>query len=222
MEENLKNLKKNEISPAIMRRLPNYLRYLKEKQKEGVEIISSVNIADDMKLSPIQVKKDIASSSKVQGKPRIGFEVDGLIADIERVLGYGNVNDAVLVGAGQLGKTLLSYTGFENYGLNIVAAFDSDPAKCNIKIKNKTVYPVERLSEIIKKYNIRMGIITVPERFAQNICDIMVEAGIKAIWNFAPTHLIVPDKVALKNEDLAASLAILSSQLKVILNKQEN
>ena len=122
----------------------------------------------------------------------------------------------------QLGKTLLSYTGFENYGLNIVAAFDSDPAKCNIKIKNKTVYPVERLSEIIKKYNIRMGIITVPERFAQNICDIMVEAGIKAIWNFAPTHLIVPDKVALKNEDLAASLAILSSQLKVILNKQEN
>lgn len=205
-------------SKATVSRLPIYLRYLRDKLKDGEENISSTKIAEDMRLNPVQVRKDLALVSSVSGKPKLGFAVHELIESIEDFLGCNNVNDALLVGVGGLGSTLLSYEGFKNYGLNIVAAFDVNPQTINKRINDVPVLPMEKLDSTVKKLNIKMGIITAPKIAAQNIADKMVESGILAIWNFAPTHLKLPDNIAVKYEDLAASLAVLSRRLKDVLS----
>ncbi len=212
---------KSGISRAAMQRMPGYLRYLKEKSKDGKEYISSVAIAEYMKLSAICVKKDLSFATSSSGKPKVGFNIKDLINDLEKLLGFDNITDAILVGAGQLGKTLLSYTGFSNYGLNIVAAFDKSPVLINTKINGKSVYDLDEMESFVKRNNIYLGVITVPGQFAQDVCDHMVKAGIKAIWNFAPANLVVPSSIALKNEDMAASLAVLSNKLKEIMKNDK-
>ena len=117
------------ISKATIGRLPAYHRYLTEKKAEGEKAVSSTAIAEELHLNAVQVRKDLAAISSAAGKPKLGFDVEELIADIDRFLGYDNVSDAVLVGAGGLGSALVGYDGFKNYGLNIVAAFDCDPAR---------------------------------------------------------------------------------------------
>ncbi len=210
---------KENLSVATLRRMPSYLRYLKILRDREVKNISSVAIAKELNLNPAQVKKDLAFATKSPGKPRVGFSVVELIKDIEDFLGCYNIKDAVLVGVGKLGRTLLSYNGFKNYGLNIVAAFDSDPVLWNSEINGKTIYPIEKLPEILQASGAKMGIITVPKVAAQDVCDMLISSGVRGIWNFAATHLNVPEGVALKNEDLAASLAILSQQLTELLKE---
>lgn len=207
-------VKEEKISSATMYRIPAYLRYLKDKQSEGQEYITTVEIGRKMNINAILVKYDLSFITSSEGRPKVGFKICDLILDIEKFLGYDNITKAVLVGAGQLGKTLLTYDGFENYALNIVAAFDNDPCIMGTTIKNKTVFDICDLGEYVKSNGILLGIVTVPRAFAQNVCNLMVEAGIKAIWNFAPVSLKVPQDVILKNEDIAASLAVLSVQLK--------
>lgn len=208
------------VSKATLARLPMYYRYLLDLQKKGEVNISSAKISEDMALNSIQVRKDLASISNSGGKPKTGFNVSDLIKDIALFLGYDNTTDAVIVGVGQLGKTLLSYTGFENYGLNIVAGFDIDKKVCIQKVNNKVIMPMEKLEDFIKRSNIHIGIITVPSQNAQSVCDKLIEAGIKAIWNFSSTHISVPEDVVIKNEDMAASLAILSSKLKELYKRE--
>ena len=157
--------------------------------------------------------EDIALVSSVAGKPKMGYVTKEIIADLEGFLGYNNTHDAILVGVGGLGKAFLGYGGFENYGLNIVAAFDNNERLVNTKINGKPVYDVGKLQSIVARFNIQIGIITVPSYAAQEVADRMVAAGIKAIWNFASVHLNIPSNVALKNEDLASSLALLSLQI---------
>jgi redox-sensing transcriptional repressor len=200
------------ISRPTLNRLPNYLNYLKIKQKEGVEYISSTVMAEDLKQNPVQVRKDLALTGSV-GKPKTGFEVNTLIDDIIEILGYNNTHDAILVGAGQLGKTLLSYNGFSNYGLNILAAFDVNKLLHNTEVNGKKIFPLDKMKNLIERLNVHIGIITVPAKNAQEVCDLMIEYGIRAIWNFAPTHLDVPDNIIVQNENMAASLAILSNKL---------
>ncbi len=197
-----------DISKATLSRLPQYLRILKKIKKDKVQNISSTTIADMLKLNSIQVRKDLALVSHQEGKPGIGFNVDELIIDLEDFLGLGNVTDAILVGAGRLGQALLNYPGFEG-NFNIVMAFDNDNSKCN----NEKIFHISKIKEKIKKKNIKIGIITVQRVAAQEVCDTLVDAGIKAIWNFAPVTLNVPDDVIVKNEDLSASLMILSKKL---------
>ncbi len=209
------------VSKATLSRLPGYLRYLRDKSVHGMSKISSTVIAEDLKLNPVQVRKDLAVISSVSGKPRTGFSVEELISDIEKFLGFDNASEAILVGAGQLGKTLLSYGGFANYGLKIVAAFDNSPDRVDTEINGKKVFPMEKMENLVRRMKIHIGIITVPKDSAQGVCDEMVRAGIKGIWNFAPTNLKVPDSVAVKNEDMAASLALLSKQLSKILNSEK-
>lgn len=218
----MENINKTYISAskATLERLPKYLSYLKEKKKDGTKNISSTIIADKLRLNPVQVRKDLALASSVAGKPKTGFDIFTLIKDIEKFLGYDNVNEAILVGVGGLGKALLSYDGFENYGLNIIAAFDNDKKLYNTIIKGKKIFPMDKLKELVKRMNIHMGIITVNKENAQEICDLMIEAGIKAIWNYAPVHLHLPDGIAIKNEDMASSLAILSKRLTKILENE--
>lgn len=202
-----------DISKATLNRLPSYLKYLYQLDKLNVATVSSTTIANGLNLNPVQVRKDIALVSSVAGKPKMGYVTKEIIADLEGFLGYNNTHDAILVGVGGLGKAFLGYGGFENYGLNIVAAFDNNEKLVNTKINGKPVYDVGKLQSIVARFNIQIGIITVPSYAAQEVADRMVAAGIKAIWNFASVHLNIPSNVALKNEDLASSLALLSLQI---------
>lgn len=204
----------SEMSKATLRRLPSYLRYLYKLDKESVATVSSTTIANGLELNPVQVRKDIALVSTVAGKPKTGYVTKELIADLESYLGYNNTRDAVLVGVGGLGRAILGYDGFRNYGLNIVAAFDVNENVIDTEVNGKPVYHIDKLKSIIERFKIRLGIICVPSLSAQTVADNMVNAGIKAIWCFAPLHLNLPPEIAVKGEDLAASLALLSMQLK--------
>jgi redox-sensing transcriptional repressor len=208
------------ISKETLQRLPGYLRHLKELQKQGVENISSNAIAEVFHYTSVQVRKDLSSIGGEAGKPKTGFSVNSLIDDISEFLGYNNTNDAVLVGVGNLGHALLSYTGFKNYGLDIVGAFDVNP-KITL-VHGHRVYNISQLANYIKHFNVLIGIIAVPEDSAQRVCDLMINTGIKAIWNFSPTNLIIPEDIAIINVDMASSLALLSQRLSEIIKKEKN
>lgn len=194
------------ISKATVSRMPAYLRYLKGEAWKGVEYVSSSVIAKDMGYSAVGVRKDLALVSSLQGKPRFGFKVEQLISDIEKFLGYHRWTSAVVMGAGGLGRAILSYDGFENYGINVVAAFDQSPEKIGA-VHGKPIYPLERLNEIVARSGVTVGILTVPRGVAQEACNLMIAAGIRSILNFAPVYLHVPEGVTVKYEDLAVSLA---------------
>ena len=196
-----------------MKRLPVYLQYLKSLRAEETQHISATTLAKALDLNDVQVRKDLALISDI-GKPKVGYEFHRLVYDLEHVLGFRNCDDAILVGAGRLGQALLGYKGFEAYGLNIVAAFDTDPALDGAAFSGKPVYPLERLEPLCRRLSIAIGILTAPAESAQDICDRMCAAGIRAIWNFAPTHLRVSEGILVQNENMAASLALLSNHLK--------
>lgn len=200
------------VSRQTLQRLPDYLNCLKSLYKKGTVTVSAKTIADILDLGEIQVRKDLASVS-TGGKPKIGYVTLDLIKDLEDFLGYHDSHDAVLVGAGKLGKALLSYEGFKEYGLNIVAAFDAKGTGDSEDGSESKILPVESLSDLCRRLQIRIGIITVPASAAQEICDLLVQSGVLAIWNFAPTHLNVPENILVKNENMAASLAVLSQHL---------
>jgi redox-sensing transcriptional repressor len=161
----------------------------------------------------VLVRKDLALVASEAGVPRKGFGVNGLIRDIEKFLGYDNLSDVVLVGAGGLGKAFLGYEGFKNNGLNLVAAFDKDERLIGQSVAGKPVLPMEDFAAFVEERKIRIGIIAVPKMAAQEVLDQMAAAGIKAVWNFAPVALIPPKGITLKTEDLAASLSILAGKL---------
>ncbi|HHW45283.1 MAG TPA: redox-sensing transcriptional repressor Rex [Clostridiales bacterium] len=205
------------ISSPTLRRLPTYLNYLKSLPKDHPENISSAVIASALGLGEVQVRKDLACVCN-KGKPKIGYIIKDLINCLEEFLGYNSTTNAVIVGAGKLGKALLDYVGFENYGLNIVAAFDKNPALQGKTETGKNIYILDKFEEVCKRLNIKIGIITVPAENAQEACDLMVKNGIVAIWNFAPVHLKVPDGVIIQHENIAASLALLSKRLPERIN----
>jgi len=207
-------MKKYSISKQALQRLPSYLNYLHWAEREGIKNISSPKMASDLKLNEVQVRKDLAVVSSIGGKPRLGYDVETLILDIKNFLGYDETDKAVLIGAGQLGRALLSHSGYADYGLEIVAAFDVDENIIGKKFKGKPIYHIDALKNICRKNNIHIGIITVSVDKAQEACDRLVDCGILAIWNFAPSHLIVPDNILVQNENTAASLAFLSMHLR--------
>lgn len=202
-------MKNKYISQATLKRLPQYLRIILDKKKNDIKNISSTEIADILRLNPVQVRKDLALVSRADGKPGVGFNLDELIYDLEKVLNFNSITYAIIVGAGKLGQALLNYKGFEK-NLNILMAFDNDKNKCD----DKKIFFIDKMKELINKTNIQIGIITVPKENAQDVCDIMIESGIKAIWNFAPINLKVPENISVKNEDLSTSLLILLKKLK--------
>lgn len=201
-----------EISRSTVKRLPTYLTYLKSLPPESGAHISATALAAALGMGEVQVRKDLALVS-AGGRPKIGYLRESLIRDLEEFLGYGNTNDAVLVGAGKLGQALLGYSGFAEYGLNIVAAFDIDETCTGTEKSGKPVYHVSALADFCRSRNIRIGIITVPAEMAQTVCDQLIAGGIQAIWNFAPKHLDVPEHILVQSENMAASLALLSQHL---------
>ena len=215
----IKTFDKNIGVPTI-RRLPSYLRLAKELLKTGESFVSATYFAEILDIDSIVVRKDIASTGSL-GKPRIGFEILELINNIENFLGWNNPTEAFLVGVGHLGSALLGYSGFGDNGLDIVAGFDTDRNKIGTKIYNKEIFHLNKLYELVPRMNITMGILTVPSSVAQNVVDIMIEAGIKAIWNFTPIKLKTPLGVVTQKEDLASGLAVLSVKLSNNYNYQE-
>jgi redox-sensing transcriptional repressor len=200
------------IPQPSLNRLPQYHHYLSGLNAKGISRISCSLIGSDLNLVPVQVRKDLQYTGIV-GKPKIGYSVPELIQAIEGFLGWNNVNEAFLVGAGNLGTALLGHERFSNFGLSIVAAFDADPAKVGQWIHGKAVLPLEKLADLSHRMSIHLGIITAPAEYAQNIADEMVKGGIQAIWNFAPVRLKVPAHIIVHNEDLYSSLASLSWKL---------
>lgn len=204
-------MKTKEISKAVLKRLPSYLSYLKSIPKDGAPYISATSLANALNMGEVQVRKDLAMVSD-GGRPKVGYLRESLIEDISQFLGYDNTTDAILIGAGKLGQALMGYSGFDAYGLNILAAFDAKPFASETD-EGKPVYHIDDIEKYCTDNNVLMGIIAVPASNAQVVCDRLVSCGIKAIWNFAPTHLDVPHHILVQNENMATSLAVLSMHL---------
>lgn len=197
--------------PTI-RRLPTYLYKLSEMRKAGISIVATPELARYMNLGEIVIRKDLAVTG-VTGQPGVGYKVKELIEAIKSYLNWDNASEAILVGAGSLGSALLGYEGFEEYGLKIIAAFDADPGKIGTEIHGRSVFGVDRLAELVRRLQVRIGIICVPAAFAQEVADAMVAGGIRGIWNFANVSLKVPEEVVVQREVIAGGLAVLSVKM---------
>ncbi len=193
------------VARATLGRLPEYLKYLRNTETER-ETVSATIISKALGYGEVQVRKDLSVVCGA-GKPRIGYVTEELIRAIEEHLAGSECSRVVIVGAGKLGGALLDYDGFRSFGIEVVAAFDADGAKCGSSAKGKPILPVSQLEEFCRAESIRIGVITVPKGSAQDVCDRLVRAGVRAIWNFSSVHLKVPEDVLLQNENLALSLA---------------
>lgn len=212
-------MEQKKISKSVLKRLPVYLNYLKTMPDGAPTHISATALAAALGMGEVQVRKDLAMVSD-GGRPKIGYLREALIDDIEQFLGYDNTTDAVLIGAGKLGQALMGYMGFEEYGLNILAAFDRNP-KTEKTDEGKPVYDIAKLEHFCRTHKVLMGIITVPAEAAQEVCDMLIRCGIKGVWNFAPTHLDVPQNILVQNENMATSLAVLSVHLQAQIKEEK-
>lgn len=191
--------------PGI-RRLPLYLDILYRLRQAG-DVTTSANIlAHESGYVASVVRKDL-EMTETSGTTGIGYSVAELIAGIESFLGWDNPHDAFLVGAGMLGTAILGCREFRSQGLNIVAAFDTDPGKAGTWIHGIEVLPLDKLSSLARRLHIGIGVLTVPSDSAQLVADMLVEAGIARIWSFATLILEVPPHVTVQRENLAAGLA---------------
>ena len=205
-------MERSNVTKATLGRLPQYLQFLNGLPPGQYDHISATTIAKMLSLGEVQVRKDLAAVSGL-GKPKVGYRTSELITDLEDALGCKKLTPAILVGAGKLGRALLDYNGFEEYGVQITAAFDCNEQVLRMNKTSKEILPISSLKKYCSENGIRIGIITVGSGSAQDVCDQMLEAGITAIWNFAPCQLKVPDNVLVKQENLALSLAHLNSQI---------
>lgn len=211
------SMSQKEVSKSVLKRLPGYLAYLKSLPAEGPANISATALAAALAMGEVQVRKDLALVSD-GGRPKVGYLRERLIRDIEQFLGYDNTTEAVLIGAGKLGQALLGYGGFADYGLNIVAAFDIDERLDGRLESGKPIYHISKLKDFCRERKILMGIITVPASHAQEVCNLLIANGIKAVWTFAPPHLDVPEPILVQYENMATSLAVLSMHLSAQIN----
>ncbi|MBQ7922563.1 MAG: redox-sensing transcriptional repressor Rex [Clostridia bacterium] len=201
------------IPRATLGRLPMYLTYLQGLKVSDHTTISAAAIARGLNLGEVMVRKDLAAVSG-SGRPKVGYVACELICDLQACLEQRSDTKAVLIGAGKLGRALLEFSGFEEYGIQIVAAFDCNDQVLRYSRTSKEILPMREFAKYCLEQQIRIGIITVGAGSAQQVADMMVDAGIRAIWNFAPFDLHLPSDVVLKQENLALSLAHLCNQLK--------
>ena len=203
----------HQIPEQTLRRIPQYHQILAEMQSRGESNVSSRHLAQFFRIDDTQVRKDV-SLIGYKGKPKSGYSILGLKQAIEEFLGINIENTAILIGVGHLGSALSQYPGLAQYGLRLVAIFDSDPGKIGSVLGAFTILPLESLTRVVRSFDVGIAIVCVPKEAAQQVVNRVVALGIKAVWNFSPTQLAVPSDVVVRNENIALGLAILSHYVK--------
>ena len=206
------------VSLKQIERYPVYLNVLLSLRNSGINKVNSHLLAEALGVSEEQVRKDLQIVSHKSSKPGCSRDVDILINHLKDYLGYNSINKAVLVGVGHLGSALLSFKGFDDYGLDIVAGFDIDPSLTGESLNDKPIYSIFNLDNKIKELGVEVAIVATPRDVTQEIVNKLINSGIKAIWNFVPIHLEHPKDVVVENMDLARSLAVFFHRIN---NKRE-
>ncbi|MEG1617594.1 MAG: redox-sensing transcriptional repressor Rex [Bacteroidales bacterium] len=206
------------LPEPTLRRLPWYLAYLKLLKDRGEEYVSSTQISKEINVDASQIAKDL-SFINISGKTRVGYEVNSLVEVLEDFLGFKKRHRAFIMGAGSLGAALLHDNGLEQFGLCIVAAFDVDPNKIGTVINGIPVYDIRDFEKYRKEFEVNIGVLTVPVDKAQKVADMMIEGGIKAVWNFTPFRIKVPKHIVVQNTSIYAHLAVMFNRLNFMDNK---
>lgn len=198
----------------VLERLMRYYRFVSESAARApIKTLTSAQIAEALDIDATQIRKDFAAVGLL-GLGRVGFDVCEVCRAIRVALGFDQLHEAVLVGAGHLGGALLAYSGFATYGLHITAAFDQDPSKVGTSIAGCTVRPMRTLKPFIRRHQIPLAILTTPAEASQVVADRVVDAGVKAIWNFSPTQLVAPKRVLVRHEHISLGMSVLGYHLK--------
>lgn len=205
-------MKALKIPEATIARLSVYSRFLEQADKKGIVTTSSSEIAEGAGVSPAQVRKDLAYFGEF-GTRGVGYNVKDLLRHTLKILGLNGAWNVVVIGAGNLGSALVSYRGFKERGFNIVGVFDNDLTKIGKRLVNLEVMGTEKLGQVISENDVRIGIITVPATAAQDAANMLVNAGIRAILNFAPIVLNVPNEIEMRDMDLSTRLELLTFRL---------
>lgn len=202
-------MKALKIPEATVSRLSVYSRFLFQIDKKGIITISSGDIAQGVGVSPAQVRKDLAYFGEF-GTRGVGYNVKDLHNNILKILGLNKRWKVVLVGAGNLGSALCIYGGFKERGFDIVGIFDNNPQKVGFKVNDLEIMPMDALPDVIKENQVKMGIITVPSEYAQDVANLLIENNVTTLLNFAPKVLSVPRGVIVRTVDLSVNLEILT------------
>ena len=219
MDTNIHTLS-DKVPEPTLRRLPWYLSNAKLMRERGETYVSSTQISRQINIDASQVAKDL-SYVKIAGRTRVGYDINVLIEVLENFLGFTQMHKAFLFGVGSLGGALLRDSGLHHFGLEIVGAFDINPDLVGTEITGIPIYHSDEFEQKMKETSVHIGVLTVPINIAQEITDKMVDGGIKAVWNFAPVHLDVPEGILVQNENMATSLAVLSMHLQAQMKEEK-
>ena len=203
------------IPEPTLRRLPWYLAYVKLLKGKRDTVVSSTLIAKEINVDASQVAKDL-SFVNISGKTRVGYEIEALIDILEDFLGFTSQHKAFLFGVGRLGAALMRDSGLNQYGVEIVAGFDIRKDITGTKIEGIPVFPMDMLPEKQKEFGASIGIITVPVEKAQEVTDFIIENGIKALWNFTPFRIRVPEHIVVQNTSIYAHLAVMFNRMNAV------
>ena len=203
---------KSRVSDAVIRRLPMYYRHLRDLEKAGVVRISSQELGERMNLTASQIRQDINCFGGF-GQQGYGYHVSNLKERIAEILGLRHDYHVIIVGAGNIGRAVANYAGFDREGFHIQAMFDVSPALVGVDVHGVLVQPMEKLKVWLQAHKVDIAVLSVPKAFAQDTADVLVEGGVRAIWNFAPVDLTLPEGVAVNNVHLSDSLHILSYRM---------
>ena len=201
-----------QISKAVIKRLPRYYRYLGELLEDNVERISSNDLSKKMRVTASQIRQDLNNFGGF-GQQGYGYNVKYLYTEIGKILGLDIVHPMIIVGAGNLGQALANYVEFEKRGFKLVGIFDVNPVLEGIAVRGIEIQMISDLPFLMKENNIEIAILTLPKNKARDMAEILIENGIKAIWNFAHIDLDTPDDVIVENVHLSESLMTLSYNL---------
>ena len=202
----------DKVPEPTLRRLPWYLSNIKLMKEKGEQYVSSTQISKEINIDASQIAKDL-SYVNISGRTRVGYNIDALIEVLESFLGFTNMHKAFLFGVGSLGAALLRDSGLHHFGLEIVAAFDVNPELVGKDLNGIPIYHSDDFEAKMKEYDVNIGVLTVPINIAQEITDKMVDGGIKAIWNFTPFRISVPETIVVQNTSLYAHLAVMFNRL---------
>ena len=200
------------ILKAVIRRLPRYYRYLGELLEEGVERISSNELSSKMHVTASQIRQDLNNFGGF-GQQGYGYNVPYLYAEIGKILGLDRTHHIIIIGAGNLGQALANYVKFEKRGFKVVGIFDINPVLKGISIRGNEIRMMDELPEFLRENDVQIATLTLPKAYAEETANLLVENGIKAIWNFAHLDLAVPEDVIVENVHLSESLMRLSYNL---------